>query len=408
MANPLREIPEQRLEAIDGFLLGTLRQFASSSARERHSHAARSEGPHGIFRMSTPLGSRHACRLARYVRAIVSVALLLCGIRFGHADPVPLPPAPARPDAAAGPTKVEVGGWLADILRIDSAAQTFTVNMLLVMQWRDPALASAAGTPPRSFALSEIWSPRWLPANPADALQKPLPEVATVTADGTVVYRQSLIGSFAQPMNLRRFPFDRETFRIRFVVPGYSSKDIAFLPSSHGEQMGLRDGVGHASNFTMQDWKVTNFHARAEPYTIAPGEVVAGYTIEFDAARKPNHYVLKVLLPLVLIVMMSWLVFWIDPTLSSAQISVAVTSMLTLIAYRFAIGADVPKLPYLTLLDAFILLSSILVFLSLIEVMVTTALALNNRVEAARALDRHSRWVFPLVFLVVSALLTTF
>jgi len=153
---------------------------------------------------------------------------------------------------------------------------------------------------------------------------------------------------------------------------------------------------------------VTNFHARAEPYTIAPDEVVAGYTIEFDAARKPNHYVLKVLLPLVLIVMMSWLVFWIDPTLSSAQISVAVTSMLTLIAYRFAIGADVPKLPYLTLLDAFTLLSSILVFLSLIEVMVTTALALNNRVEAARALDRHSRWVFPLVFLVVSALLTTF
>jgi cadmium resistance protein CadD (predicted permease) len=110
----------------------------------------------------------------------------------------------------------------------------------------------------------------------------------------------------------------------------------------------------------------------------------------------------------VLIVMMSWLVFWIDPTLSSAQISVAVTSMLTLIAYRFAIGADVPKLPYLTLLDAFILLSSILVFLSLIEVMVTTALALNNRVETARMLDRHSRWVFPLVFLVASALLTTF
>ena len=46
--------------------------------------------------------------------------------------------------------------------------------------------------------------------------------------------------------------------------------------------------------------------------------------------------------------------------------------MLTLIAYRFAIGSEVPKLPYLTRLDAFILASSLLVFLSLIEVMLTT------------------------------------
>jgi len=99
---------------------------------------------------------------------------------------------------------------------------------------------------------------------------------------------------------------------------------------------------------------------------------------------------------------MSWTVFWIDPTLGSSQISVAVTSMLTLIAYRFAIGADVPKLPYLTVLDWFILLGSVLVFLSLIEVMVTTRLALNDRVKTARALDRHARWAFPLAFAILS------
>jgi hypothetical protein len=69
--------------------------------------------------------------------------------------------------------------------------------------------------------------------------------------------------------------------------------------------------------------------------------------------------------------MMSWTVFWIDPTNGGPQISVAVTSMLTLIAYRFAIGSEVPKLPYLTRLDGFILAGSLLVFLSLIEVMLT-------------------------------------
>jgi cadmium resistance protein CadD (predicted permease) len=79
--------------------------------------------------------------------------------------------------------------------------------------------------------------------------------------------------------------------------------------------------------------------------------------------------------------------------------------MLTLIAYRFAVGADVPKLPYLTLLDSFILLGSVLVFLSLIEVMITTRLSLNNRIETARFIDRHSRWVFPTAFVILTALL---
>ena len=77
--------------------------------------------------------------------------------------------------------------------------------------------------------------------------------------------------------------------------------------------------------------------------------------------------------------------------------------MLTLIAYRFAVGADVPKLPYLTLLDRFILASSVLVFLSLVEVLVTTTLALRNRSDAARAIDRHARWVFPTVFSLLAA-----
>ena len=85
--------------------------------------------------------------------------------------------------------------------------------------------------------------------------------------------------------------------------------------------------------------------------------------------------------------MMSWTVFWIHPTNGGPQISVAVTSMLTLIAYRFAIGSEVPKLPYLTRLDAFILASSLLVFLSLIEVMLTTK---NSRLTTGEVLPRSS------------------
>jgi hypothetical protein len=42
----------------------------------------------------------------------------------------------------------------------------------------------------------------------------------------------------------------------------------------------------------------------------------------------------------------------------------AATSMLTLIAYRFAVDSQLPALPYMTRLDAFILTSTLLVFFS--------------------------------------------
>jgi gamma-aminobutyric acid receptor subunit beta len=120
------------------------------------------------------------------------------------------------------------------------------------------------------------------------------------------------------------------------------------------------------------------------------------------ASRSMQHYILKVILPLVLIVIMSWTVFWIDPNEAGTQISVAVTSMLTLIAYRFAIDTQLPRLPYMTRLDAFILISTLLVFLSLIEVLLTTILDNKQQIERAKTIDRYCRVIFPVIFAVTT------
>ena len=76
--------------------------------------------------------------------------------------------------------------------------------------------------------------------------------------------------------------------------------------------------------------------------------------------------------------------------------------MLTLIAYRFAIDSQLPRLPYMTRLDAFILTSTILVFFSLIEVLVTTILDNNQQTERAKKIDRYCRVIFPVIFAVAS------
>ena len=74
----------------------------------------------------------------------------------------------------------------------------------------------------------------------------------------------------------------------------------------------------------------------------------------FTAQRYTTNYVLKIILPLFMIVAMSWIVFWINPEQAGTQIGVATTSMLTLIAYRFMVGGTMPPVPYLTRMDYFI------------------------------------------------------
>jgi len=75
--------------------------------------------------------------------------------------------------------------------------------------------------------------------------------------------------------------------------------------------------------------------------------------------------------------------------------------MLTLIAYRFMVGAGIPVIPYLTRMDLFILGSTILVFLALIQAVLTSLMLNSGKAKRARWLDRVCRLLFPAVFLAM-------
>jgi hypothetical protein len=344
-------------------------------------------------------------RVAALLVLALSIAIgALFPLHTGYCADVPLPlrSEVARPGAAAGPTRVSVGAWVADISRIDSVAQTFSANLGIVLRWQDPALAHGQPAVKR-YNLGDIWHPNWMVANAAGRPDNSLPEIVEVAGDGTVTYRQRLIGNFSQALDLRAFPFDHANFRIHLIMVGQKPADIQFVPNEAFVAAGMPTGVGIAKELTLQDWRVSDATAHTLPYQASPGFELAGYAFEFQAGRLVQHYIVKVILPLLMIVMMSWAAFWIDPKLGGSQISIAVTSMLTLIAYRFSVGAEVPKLPYLTHLDAFILISSVLVLLTLIEVIATTTMVSNDQLDRATKIDWHCRWVFPLAYGVVTA-----
>ncbi|MFT5728111.1 MAG: hypothetical protein ACI8PB_002263 [Desulforhopalus sp.] len=194
-------------------------------------------------------------------------------------------------------------------------------------------------------------------------------------------------------MRLKEFPFDSQNFNIQLMSVDFSPEEVHFVP-------GPSNGI--AEDISVADWSVTGFKSSTKPFIVSTSKMpLANFTVIIEAKRKNNYFWLKVILPLVLIVMMSWVVFWIDPQEGNTQISVAITSMLTLIAYRFAISTDIPQISYLTRLDFFVLGSTILVFAGLIEVLITSTYAKMGQIEKAQRIDIWSRVLFPVTFVLL-------
>jgi hypothetical protein len=286
---------------------------------------------------------------------------------------------------------VEVKMVLLDIDEVNNVKQNFTANLVLVLRWLDQSLAHE-GVEPISKPLADIWYPSIQILN-QQRIVATFPKAAEIHPDGTVVYRQRYWGSFSQPLKLDSFPFDSQELKITLANVGFGMQSVRLVPS---------EDSGFSKQLTIPDWDVTGWDF-ANSSLSAGDEAfqVQGMVFTLHVKRDRSYFKYKVILPLVLIVMMSWMVFWIDPSLVASQISVSVTAMLTMIAYRFALAGLIPRLAFLTSLDIFVLVSTLVVFISMIEVLYTAHLATHDQLEKARLIDSHARWVMPLIYAVL-------
>jgi hypothetical protein len=300
-----------------------------------------------------------------------------------------------RPDPESGPTALRVHVFVIDVDGVSDADQTFTANIYFEISWKDPRLADESGVG-RRFGIGEIWHPTVLLVNQQKLVQS-MPDHLMVGVDGTVVYRQQVWGNFSQPLDLRKFPFDSQEFGVQFACPSHGPDEIVLEVDSGNES-------GIAEKLSVPDWAVDSHRADVADYQPVPGvPPVPGFVFAFSANRASEYYVIKVIIPLLLILVMASVVFWIDPSQEGTQIGVSTTAMLTLIAYRFAISSSLPAIPYLTRMDIFVLACTILVAICLIEVVITSRLANGGRIVLALRIDRIMRVVFPVTVAVVGA-----
>lgn len=301
-----------------------------------------------------------------------------------------------RPGVEDQPLTMHGTIFLLDVSKIDGANQSFTGDVFVALRWRDERLATDANGD-RRLDLDQVWNPRIQIVN-QQFVRKTFDDVVDVSPNGTVTFRQRYNGTFASPMNLRDFPLDRHQFQIQVVAPGYGPDEILFVPTTEG----LTDF--RRQQLTVPDFDIGPFEVATAPFQLTPqGQVLAGIAGTFSGSRKLGYYIGKAFVSVAIIVFMSWVVFWISPQNIGPRLSVSVTSMLTLIAYRFLLGQSLPPVSYLTRLDYFLLGCTLLVFAALVEVTATGAVASADHGSTAQSVNSVSRWVFPVAFVLLTA-----
>jgi len=316
----------------------------------------------------------------------------------GTSAPCPLPEqySPERPDPPGVVTQVGVGIYFIDLFEINDVEQTFKGDVVTVSRWKDPRLADEARKEANAYCsipLDRIWTPSLEFMNIRE-VENHHKNTTFVDAEGNVTLARRQFLSFSTPMDLARFPFDRQVLKVELgsIIEGVEEVQLEVLEGF----------TGLGEEISVSGWDLSNPTAEVRTQ-FAPLRQTdySSYRWQVEGERHVGFFVRKLMIPLGLIVCMSWAIFWIHPSQIAPQMGIGATSMLTMIAYQFALSGFLPRISYLTLADQFIQWSLVLVFLAMMEAVATAALVNYGSEAFALRLDRWCRVLFPLGFVLI-------
>jgi len=304
-----------------------------------------------------------------------------------------------RPARAAVPHTVQLGIYVVDITDLDERAGTFTAEFDVVARWQDPQsgfdveaegreLRTLMGQAAAAF-LDGIWKPALFAVNVVGARDEGHNTV-TEAADGTITLRSRMVRAVRAPLDFRHFPFDSQVLPVHIESYLFDADNLEIVP--------FKDFSGFDETFQMHEWDVRSLTTRSEQRARAQedGRVYSRLSFLIHIQRLSGYYIWKIMLPMFIIVMVSWIVFWMSGEMLGRRAGVSSTGMLTVIAYQFVIAGSLPRFPYLTVMDYVTLVSLVVIAATMLENLLASRLDEGRRLR----LDRYCRVLFPVSYVL--------
>lgn len=301
------------------------------------------------------------------------------------------------------PLKVGIALVLLNITDIDEVGQRFHVNAYLFMTWQDPRLKNAQvsdRSKANNYTNAQIWSPTVELVNAVDPRQG-IGTKMSADAEGVVNYTERFSATVTSKFALRSFPFDSQILNLVFRPYAGERKEFSLITDPRRSRI-MPEFSLYSS---LASWDVQRLSTQNPIVEASDGGRVSEARFQVVMRRKSAFYVWKVILPLLLMVILSWAVFWIEVDDLSTQVQIAVTTVLTIIAFAFAISGNLPRVSYLTFIDAFFLTCYLFVFIAIAELMSVHVSHRTGGREIADRIRRHARWLVPVAFVGANTLL---
>jgi hypothetical protein len=297
------------------------------------------------------------------------------------------------------PALVRIGLQIHNLAGIDEVKERWEVTGTLIASWRDRSLAYRPRNPrDRDHDIARpAWHPVLVFRNEVNQTRFSNSDTYALP-DGTVMQTQDFAAVLSTDLDLRRFPFDSETLPV-IVESGGEDADRVIL------QFDPRlSAVPKARYAEIAQWKITGMSGHPDTETL-PGRSIRGIAFALAIRRNSNPYVWKFIIPLILLVIVSWVAFWLSPEefTTKDQLSTAIATLLIIVAFNLVASNQLPKTNYVTYIDAMLFVSFVFV---IIAIGFIVAIHLHRRSQnRALWLRRLAGVALPLSFLVTQVLL---
>ncbi|XP_043230924.1 glycine receptor subunit alpha-2-like [Amphibalanus amphitrite] len=271
------------------------------------------------------------------------------------------------PKSDGKPTEV---GFHVTVMQLDSInenSMTYVADIFFAQSWKDHRLHL-----PENMTsdyrllnldwLNDIWRPDSFFKNAKSVTFQTMTvpnHYVWLHADKSILYMVKLTLTLSCAMNFALYPHDYQECRLQMESLSYTTDDLVFVwekitPLVVDENIELPqlDLVNNYTDDCTHVYPTGNFTCL---------EVV------FKFKRRLGYYLFHTYIPTCLIVIMSWISFWIKPEAAPARVTLGVTSLLTLSTQHAKSQSALPPVSYVKSIDSFMNACTVFVFLALME-----------------------------------------
>ncbi|XP_034936799.1 gamma-aminobutyric acid receptor alpha-like isoform X2 [Chelonus insularis] len=263
------------------------------------------------------------------------------------------------------PTVVKTNILIRSMGPVSELDMDYSMDCYFRQYWRDSRLSFLG--PIKSLSLSikmleRIWRPDTYFYNGKQSYVHTITvpnKLLRISQHGDILYSMRLTIKAKCPMELKNFPMDRQSCPLILGSYAYTTRQLVY------EWQG-----GSSVNF-VPGMALSQFDLMGSPYrnltfVRREGEFSV-LQVSFNLQRNTGYFLIQVYVPCVLIVVLSWVSFWIHREATSDRVGLGITTVLTLSTISLDSRTDLPKVRYATALDWFLLMSFFYCIATLLE-----------------------------------------